>query len=328
MAAHAPEALNAADRAARVKSTARQLGFAAAGVTTLAPVPHAEALDRWLAAGYAGGMRYMHRQAERRKEPDRIVAKADRAVVVLYNYAMNGTPSASAAGRVAMYARGRDYHEGLRPALDRLAEFIAGLGGADSVARPYVDAGPVPERELAQRAGLGWIGKNTMLIDPGRGSYTLLASILTNVDLAIDVPFDADRCGSCTRCLEACPTGAFPAPHVLDATRCISYLTIEHRGSIPPDLAARMQDWVFGCDVCQEVCPWNRKFAQAGEDVILRLEPDRAWVPRDAFEQLDETGFEDEYGWTPMERPGLAGMRRNAAVATGNALRGSTHDPS
>jgi len=329
MAAQAADALSAAaGRAARVKAKARQLGFAGAGVTTLDPVPHADALDRWLAAGYAGTMRYMHRQAERRKRPGRITAGAGRAVVVLYNYGQNDCPPVSDHGRVAGYARGTDYHTGLRPALDQLAAFISSLGGPDSVATPFVDAGPVPERELAQRAGLGWIGKNTMLIDPRRGSFTLLASVLTDVDLAVDAPFEADRCGSCTRCLDACPTGAFPEPRVLDATRCISYLTIEYRGTIPAPLAERMGSWLFGCDVCQDVCPWNQKFARGGEDAILRLDPSRGWVPLDEFERLDRDAFDRRYGWTPLERPGLAGMRRNGALAAANALRGKTHDGS
>jgi epoxyqueuosine reductase len=326
MAAQAARPLSAAARTARVKTAARRLGFAAAGVTTLEPIPHGDALDRWLAAGYAGTMRYMHRQAVKRKEPALIEDEADRVVVVLYNYVTSDVSGPPASGRVAKYARGQDYHEGLRPALDQLADFVRRLGGPDAVAHPYVDAGPVPERELAQRAGLGWIGKNTMLIDPRRGSFTLLASVLTNVDLAVDPPFEADRCGSCTRCLEACPTGAFPAPRVLDATRCISYLTIEYRGDIPAPLADRMDDWVFGCDVCQDVCPWNRKFARDGEDSVLRLDPGRAWVALDAFEDLDEAGFRQRYGWTPMERPGLQGMRRNCAVAAANTSHGESHE--
>ena len=316
--------MSAAARAAQVKALASQLGFAAAGVTTLEPVPHGNALDQWLGLGYAGTMRYMHRQAEKRKAPDRILRGADRAVVVIYNYANSDEPMPPASGRVARYARGRDYHEGLRPALDHLADFVRGLGGPGAVAQPYVDAGPVPERELAQRAGLGWIGKNTMLIDPRRGSFTLLASVLTNVDLAIDSPFEADRCGSCTRCLDACPTGAFPAPRVLDATRCISYLTIEHRGDIPELLAGQVGGWVFGCDVCQDVCPWNQKFANGGEDTILQLDSARAWVPLDAFEDLDEDGFDRRYGWTPLERPGLRGMRRNCAAAAANTSHGES----
>ena len=231
-----------------MKEHARQLGFVNVGITDLAPTPHHQALDQWLDAGYAGTMRYMHRQAGRRKEPARIAPGAIRVVVVLYNYYRDRPATPESAGRVARYAQGRDYHIALAPPLDGLADLIASLGSENAIARPYVDAGPVPERELAQRAGVGWIGKNTMLIDPQRGSFTFIGSVLTNVDLAVDPPFEADRCGSCTRCLEACPTDAFPAPRVLDATRCISYLTIEHRGEVPSELAPKMGDWLFGCD--------------------------------------------------------------------------------
>jgi len=292
------------------------------GITDLAPVPHGDVLDRWLEAGYAGTMRYMHRQARHRKEPSGIVSGADRAIVVLYNYYRDDS-SEGVGGRVARYAWGVDYHIGLAPALEELSGFVSSLGDTGSVVRAYVDAGPVPERELAQRAGLGWIGKNTMLIDPQRGSFTFVATILTNVELALDVPFEADRCGSCTRCLEACPTGAFPAERVLDATRCISYLTIEFRGTVPDDLAHRTGNWVFGCDICQDVCPWNEKFARPTADQWLQFDGGRAWVAVDAFEQLDTTAFAERYGRTAFARPGLAGMRRNVAIARGNRKDGA-----
>ena len=301
-----------------MKERARELGFANVGITNLAPTPHHQALDDWLAAGYAGTMRYMHRQAERRKEPARILPGAQRCVVVSYNYYRRRQPLPESAGRVAMYVLGRDYHIALARPLHALAELVASLGGRDSIARAYIDAGPVPERELAQRAGLGWIGKNTMLIDPGVGSFTLIGSVLTNVDLAIDPPFEADRCGSCTRCLEACPTDAFPAPRVLDATRCISYLTIEHRGSIPSELDAKMGDWVFGCDICQDVCPWNQKFAHATSDSWLEVRSEGAWLALDDVEHLDAEGFARRYGETAFSRPGLAGMKRNAAIVRRN----------
>jgi epoxyqueuosine reductase len=301
-----------------VKERARQLGFSSVGIADLAPTPHATTLQRWLESGYAGTMRYMHRQATRRKEPARIVPGAIRAIVVLYNYYHPTVAPGGSRARIAMYAWGRDYHLALVPPLEDLARLVASLGDANSVARAYIDAGPVPERELAQRAGLGWIGKNTMLIDPRRGSFTLIGSVLTNVDLAVDAPFQSDRCGSCTRCLEACPTDAFPAPRVLDATRCISYLTIEHHGAVPSHLAEEMGNWVFGCDICQEVCPWNEKFARPADDRWLDMRDDRAWVPLDEFEQLEPDGFAHRYGETALSRPGLAGMKRNAAVARRN----------
>jgi epoxyqueuosine reductase len=322
VATKAPAPLTPRQRADRVKQRARALGFASVGITDLAPVPHADALDRWLEAGYAGTMGYMHRQATYRRDPSDIVPGADRAIVVLYNY-YRCSAEDDTGGRIARYAWGLDYHGGLAPALEDLSAFVSSLGDADSIARPYVDAGPVPERELAQRAGLGWIGKNTMLINPQLGSFTFIATILTNVDLDIDAPFEPDRCGSCTRCLEVCPTGAFPAERVLDATRCISYLTIEFRGTVPDDLTRPMGDWVFGCDICQDVCPWNTKFARPTTDRWLLLDERHAWVALDAFDQLDTTDFTQRYGQTALTRPGLSGMRRNAAIARSNRKDGS-----
>ena len=185
-------------------------------------------------------MAYMGRQAARRREPSRILDGASRAVVVTRNYYNADTASRPGHGHVAKYARGRDYHAALEDPLEQLAQYIVSLGSRDTLARAYVDAGPVPERELAQRAGLGWIGKNTMLIDPGRGSFIFLASVLTDLDLALDQPFEVDRCGSCTRCIQACPTDAFPSDRVLDSRRCISYLTIERRGDIDLELHPAM----------------------------------------------------------------------------------------
>jgi epoxyqueuosine reductase len=319
VAPEAAEPLTPAARSAAVKAKARALGFAAVGVTDAGPTPHADALDRWLAQGMAGTMGYMPRQAAARKHPAQIMDGVQSIVVVLCNYAMPEPGSAGPAGKVAMYARGPDYHRALAPALEALREYVDATGGTGTRSRWFVDAGPVPERELAQRAGLGWIGKNTMLIRPGLGSFTFIASVFTTAVLAPDPPFTADRCGSCTRCLDACPTDAFPADRVLDARRCISYLTIELRGDIPRETAARMGSWIFGCDVCQDVCPWNHKFARAPGTPLFPLDPSRTWVPFDAFASLDETGFQAQYGWTPLERPGLAGMRRNAAIAARNA---------
>lgn len=321
MAAEAPPALTAAERSARIKRRALELGFDSAGVTDLTPVPHADVLDRWLAQGLAGTMRYMHRQAARRQQPARIVPGATRAVVVTRNYYRPDPAPEAGAGRVAKYARGPDYHVALDGPLHALAEFVASLGPEGTVARAFIDAGPVPERELAQRAGLGWIGKNTMLIDPERGSFLFLAAVLTDLDAQVDRPFEADRCGTCTRCLEACPTDALREPRLLDATRCIAYLTIEHRGATPPDLATATGDWIFGCDVCQDVCPWNAKFAHPSTGAELATDPDRAWVVLDQFDALSETTFHASFGWTPLARPGLEGMRRNARVAAANITR-------
>jgi epoxyqueuosine reductase len=304
-----------------VKQQAAELGFLACGITDPSPPPHAERLDRWLAAGYAGTMRYLHRQARRRKDPRLIVPQALSIVVVLDNYYQPDEADDGRPPRVARYARGEDYHRVTQRRLERLGDFLLQQGAR--VARPYVDAGPVPERELARRAGLGWIGKNTMLIRPGAGSFFFIGSLFTDLALPPDSPFESEHCGSCTRCLEACPTGALVEPGVLDATRCISYLTIEHQGPIPPPLADRLEGWVFGCDVCNDVCPWNLRFAAPSEVVEFRSRGALAGAASDLFDRMDEDEFARRFGDTPLERPGLAGMRRNFRAACASQETGT-----
>jgi epoxyqueuosine reductase len=299
-----------------VKRRALALGFDAVGVTNLEPNAHAAELDQWLAAGHAGTMRYLHRQADKRKDPRRIMPEARIAVVTLTNYFHGWTnPGATPrrAGKVAQYAQSADYHRVLGPRLERLATAIRELVPG-AATRCYVDAGPVPERELAQRAGLGWIGKNMMLIHPELGSFTFIGVILTDADLTPDLPFAADRCGTCRRCLDACPTAAFVAPHVLDARRCISYLTIEHRGEFTDAERRMLGEWVFGCDVCQDVCPWNVSFARPAADPALAPRPELAGLDLLALVEGERTAFERHFGDTPLERPGWPGMRRNAAA--------------
>ncbi len=308
-----------------VKRRAMALGFDAVGIATLGPNVHATALDAWLAAGYAGTMTYLHRQAEKRKDPARIMPGARVAVVTLTNYFHGSTaPGAAPAGRarVAQYAWSGDYHRVVGARLARLARAIADVApGART--RCYVDAGPVPERDLAQRAGLGWIGKNTMLIDPRRGSFTFIGVVLTDADLAPDLPFEADRCGTCRRCLDACPTEAFVAPRVLDAQRCISYLTIEHRGEFTEQQQPLVADWLFGCDICQDVCPWNVSFARPTADAALAPRDELAAPEVASLAAAGAAEFERRYGDTPFERPGAGGMRRNVAAVRANMRRDS-----
>ncbi|MEO8199329.1 MAG: tRNA epoxyqueuosine(34) reductase QueG, partial [Gemmatimonadota bacterium] len=297
---------------ASVKAKAAELGFLACGVTSPEPVPHGEELDRWLARGYGGTMRYLHRQAARRKDPRKIVPEARSIIVVLDNYLPLLAPT-DPAPRIAKYARGRDYHLELGRRLNQLEEFLR-EGGA-TLTRAYADAGPVPERELAQRAGLGWIGKNTMLIRPGTGSFFFIGSIFTDLLLEQDQPFETDRCGSCTRCLEACPTAAIVSPRILDATRCISYHTIEYRGAFSEDIERSVEGWAFGCDICNDVCPWNVSFAQASLNSAYADRGELSEAGRQVFEEMSEEEFALRFGDTPLSRPGLAGMRRNWRAA-------------
>ena len=296
-----------------VKARARELGFLACGITHPGPSAYAGALDEWLAKGYAGTMRYLHRQAARRKDPRQIASEARAVVVVLDNYYTPDTDADSSAPRVAKYARGEDYHRVTGERLEQLAEFLRAHGA--KLSRSFADAGPVPERELAQRAGLGWVGKNTMLLRPQAGSFFFIGSVFTDLPLQPDAPFEVDHCGSCTRCLDACPTEAFVAPRVLDATRCISYLTIEQRGPIADELAVSFQGYAFGCDICNDVCPWNQRFATPTKTLALQPRSGLAGADPDLFDDMTEEEFAARFGDTPLERPGLEGMRRNFRAA-------------
>ncbi len=298
-----------------LKAYALSLGFIACGIADLSPTPHGDVLDRWLAAGYGGVMRYLNRQAKKRKDPRRIDQRGLSAVVVLDNYYYQ-QDTEEFRFKIARYARGEDYHLVTMRRLELLAEWLLARGA--TWARPFTDAGPVPERELAQRAGLGWIGKNTMLLRPGVGSWFVIGSVINDLPLPADSPFETDHCGSCTRCLDACPTGAFVEPRLLDATRCLSYHTIEHRGPIPADIASHMEGWIFGCDICNEVCPWNQRFAEPSR--VAAFEPRNAidLDDPDCFNQLSPEAFEALFADTALARPGLERMRRNTrAAATG-----------
>jgi epoxyqueuosine reductase len=301
-----------------VKARALELGFIACGITHPGPTAHGDRLDQWLARGYAGTMRYLHRQARRRKDPRLIVPEARSVVVVLDNYYTPDEDADRAPPRIAKYARGEDYHRVTWRRLLELGEFLQSNGA--KLSHGFADAGPVPERELAQRAGLGWIGKNTMLIRPDAGSFFFIGSVFTDLSLDLDAPFEWDHCGSCTRCLDACPTGAFVEPRLLDATRCISYLTIEEKGPIPDELAGRLEGYAFGCDICNDVCPWNQRFAQPTNIPEFRPQGRLMGAASDLFETMEDEDFDSRYGDTPLERPGLQGMRRNFRAAFGSAL--------
>ena len=257
-------------------------------------------------------MRYLHRQAARRKDPRKIAEWARSIVVVLDCYYYDDSEPLNPDGPVvARYARPADYHTVTGSRLEALAAWLVGRGAGQ--VRAFVDAGPVPERELAQRAGLGWIGKNTMLIRPGLGSWTFIGSVFTDLELPPDAPFTADRCGSCRRCLDACPTDAFVGPRVLDATRCISYLTIEQKGPIPAEFTPLPDRRAFGCDICNEVCPWNERFAESSTVPALAPLPetDLSALPANWFDRMTDEEFAERYGHTAFARAGREGMGRN-----------------
>lgn len=304
-----------ADLTRAVKARARAEGFDEVAVGPAGPPDHGEALLDWLAAGHAGTMAYIGRRAAERLDPARVLPGARSVVTVALNYHRPDADADPSWAPVARYARGRDYHDVMRPRLERLAELIDGEAGARSLA--YVDTGPLLERDLAARAGLGWTGKNTMLLHPRLGSWFLIGLVLTTAALDADAALP-DRCGTCRACLDACPTGAFPAPYVLDSRRCIAYLTIEHRGEIDADLQPLMGEWEFGCDRCQEVCPWNRHAPPSAESAFV---PAGAYPGAETIAAMDDEALRRRFAGTALLRPRAAGLRRNAAIALANRRR-------
>lgn len=308
----------------RIRARAAELGFEACRFTTAAPPDHAEHFLRWLDAGHHGEMAWLARQAGKRTDPQLVLPGARSVICLAASYHetsdqsdASAPPHSAARGIVARYARFADYHDVLAGPLQALSEFVTRLGGPGTRSLWYVDTGPVLERDLAQRAGLGFIGKHTNLISRGLGNWFFLAEILTTLGLEPDPP-EPNRCGTCTRCLAACPTEAIRAPFVLDARRCISYLTIELKGPIPVELRPAIGRRVFGCDDCLEVCPWNR-FARAGR--LMRAHARADLTVPDLLEllALDEAGFKARFAGTPLLRAKRRGLLRNACVALGNA---------
>jgi epoxyqueuosine reductase len=311
-----------------LKAQAYGLGFDLVGIARLGPVESASAFETWVDAGYAGEMAWLARGAEKRRDTRLTVpaslartdarAPAVSAIVVAMDYG-----GREPGGPVARYARGQDYHAVLEDRLRALHRWLEARLGRTVPGKPYVDTGPLLERDLARRAGLGWFGKNTMLIHPQRGSFLFLGALLVGEPLAPDAPFEADRCGSCTRCLDACPTDAFVAPRVLDATRCVSYLTIELQGAIDEALRVGVGDRLYGCDVCQTTCPWNVKFATVlAEDSPYRAREvlagkDSRQLARELLGMTQEESSATFKG-SPMKRAKLRGLKRNAAVVLGN----------
>jgi epoxyqueuosine reductase len=314
--------------AAALKEEAAREGLFLLGATTLDPLPHREVYECWLEAGRHGSMAYLGTERARRMRafPQELLPQARSLVICALPYAVPGgqadAPARAAAplrGRVAAYAWGDDYHEVFPVRLESLARRLQARLGSSFAFRAYTDTGPLLERDLAQRAGLGWAGKNTCLISPRHGSLFFLGELLLEPEVQVDTPFVADRCGSCRRCIEACPTGCILEDRTLDARRCISYQTIENRGPIPRGLRSEMGTWIFGCDVCQIVCPWNQRFARP-EGALPAFQAREGVPSPDLIEALGlgPQEFSRRFRHSAVKRAHLTGFLRNAAVALGN----------
>ena len=314
----------AAVSAARLKARARELGFSMAGVVSARPGRRLDAYLRWIGQNYQGQMGYMARpdRVERRQDPNVILDGVQSIICVALDYRTMELPPAvaqdPARGRISNYAWGVDYHEAMTPRLEALASWMQRVAGGKVRQRVYVDTGAILERDHAEAAGLGFTGKNTMLIGPRRGSYFFLGEILSTLALPPDEERAMPGCGTCRRCLDACPTAAFPGPYVLDARRCISYLTIELKGWIPRELRPRMGNWIYGCDVCQDVCPFNRFAPHSNELAFQPAHYDQAAPPLLSLLALDDEGFARRFARSPIKRIKRPRLVRNACVAAGN----------
>jgi epoxyqueuosine reductase len=320
----------------RLKAEAFRLGFTLSGVAPAADADGFAHFRDWLARGFAGEMDYLHTQGEARRHPSSILENVRSVVMLGMEYhsgdrgqetgdrkteaeepgsPLSPVPCPLSPGRIAAYAQGPDYHRFVWDRINALAAWLeAEVPGCGTAA--VADTAPLLERDFARRAGLGWVGKNTLLLNPDRGSFFFLAAVLTDLELAPDEPFATSHCGTCTACLDACPTQAFPEPFVLDATKCISYLTIELRSAIPVELRELMGNWLYGCDVCQDVCPWNRKPSPG--PVAFPHDPAMEWLDPVELLALDTDAFRERFKKTSLWRNRRAGLLRNAAIVLGN----------
>lgn len=305
--------MNGVDLARHLRERAAGHGFTLFGI---APATEADGFDRfagWLDAGYAGEMDYLEQKRDRRRHPASILPSVRSVVMLGFPYGQTSPIHPHSGTKVAQYALGPDYHRYLWDKLNDLAKWIE-AESPGCRAKGAADSAPLLERDFARRAGLGWFGKNTMLIDKRQGSFFFLAALLTSLDLPVDEPHAASHCGTCTACLDACPTQAFPKPGVLDARKCISYLTIELRGSIPLELREPMGGWLFGCDICQDVCPWNRH-PVAG---AFPTNPDLVALDPVELLTLSDAEFRERFRGTSFFRAKRTGLLRNAAIVLGN----------
>ncbi|MFM2294967.1 MAG: tRNA epoxyqueuosine(34) reductase QueG [Verrucomicrobiota bacterium] len=310
-----------------IRQCARELGFDDCRITTAAPPDHAAHFQDWLAQNHHGELHWLARNADKRVEPQRVLAEAKSVITLAVSY----QNSNSSSGIIARYARHTDYHDVLAEPLKQLTDFVNALA-PDTRSLWYVDTGPLLERDLAQRAGLGFVGKHTNLISRSLGNWFFIAEILTTLELAPDAA-EKNHCGKCTSCMTACPTNAIPKPFTLDARRCISYLTIELKGAIPVELRPLIGNRIYGCDDCLAACPWNR-FAREGRLMKPHVREDLSAPDLLKLLALDDTGFKKHFAGTPILRTKRRGLLRNVCVALGNvgdanalpALARATHD--
>lgn len=313
-----PRMISRSELSERIHHKAGEIGFDLCGITPAIKPEGFEDLKKWLDKGHAGEMKYIENRLPAYGDPHQVLEGARSIIVLASNYPSNHSPDLeNFEGRVSRYAWSEtDYHDVLREKLKLLGDYIHELQ-PDCRTRGVVDSAPVLERDFAKQAGLGWFGKNTMLINKKEGSWFFISAILTDLELDPDQPHLTDHCGTCTRCLEVCPTDAFEAPYELNARKCISYLTIELKQPIPENLRPGMQDWIFGCDLCQDVCPWNKRIPENRTTFFESAEP---LTSVDAIEllELNETEFRNRFRKTPLSRPGRKGILRNAAIILGN----------
>ena len=298
----------------RIRGEGRALGFNRIGFAAAGERPESRLLREWLGRGYAGGMAWMRRRLRERADPSVLAPWARSLVVATLPYDAAPGRRRPGSGLISRYARGPDYHLVLKGQLGALGRVLEECSPGARV-RPVVDTGAILEKPWASAAGLGWQGKHTNLIDPSAGSWLFIGEILTDIELDPDDALITDQCGECTRCLDACPTGALPEPYVLDSRRCISYLTIEHRETIPVELRPRMGAWIFGCDVCQEVCPWNR-FPSTGDAPLAGATEVSELAD---YLRLSPAEFRRRFARSAVLRAGWRGFLRNVSVAMGNS---------
>ena len=310
--------MNTEQLTADFRVEAERLGFTSVGFCQAASAPGFDDLRSWVAKGYSGKMNYFADRLDAYRHPDSVLEGVRSIAMLAMNYSTRDDHAlTSAHGKVSRYAWGeRDYHDVVHERLKRLVSYLRGVV-PDCRARGVVDTAPLLERQFSRLAGLGWVGKHTLLLNRDHGSWFFLAAVLTDVDFAPDSPFDLDHCGSCRACLDACPTDAFPQPYVLDATRCISYLTIELRDPVPVELREGIGDWLFGCDVCQDVCPWNRN-APISTEEAFQVQDGMNPIELSKLFELDESEFRHRFRHSPLWRAKRTGLLRNAAIVLGN----------